>query len=103
MDPFFNSIYQVATDAVKDRLREYGIFITLLASSGELWDGVLATGCESERSALGQSGELHGTEELLDAYFVDDGWYMIAHKQAAELIRRMRVLRLDLLEISAVQ
>ena len=42
-------------------------------------------------------------EELLDAYFVDDGWYMIAHKQAAELIRRMRVLRLDLLEISAVQ
>ena len=98
----FNSSYQLATDAVKDRLREDGIFMTLPAPSGELWDGVLAAG---QRSAHGQSGELHGTEEILDVYFVDDGCYMIAHKQAAELVGRMRVLgddRLDLLEISAV-
>ena len=31
-------------------------------------------------------------EEILDVYFVDDGCYMIANKQAAELIRQMRRL-----------
>ena len=53
-----------------------------------------------------RSAELHGTEEILDAYFVDDGCYMIAHKQAAELVSRNACSasrdRLDLLEISAV-
>ena len=31
-------------------------------------------------------------EEILDVYFVDDGCYMIAHEQAAELVKRMRLL-----------
>ena len=82
VDPrFFNSIYQLATEVVKDRLRDYGIFMTLPAPSGELWDGLPVAGCESERSAHGQSGELFGTEEIMDVYFVDDGCYMIAHKR----------------------
>ena len=34
----------------------------------------------------------HNVEEILDVYFVDDGCYMISHKQAAELVKRMRVL-----------
>ena len=36
-----NSINQLATEAVKDRLREDGIFVTLPAPSGELWDEFL--------------------------------------------------------------
>ena len=38
---------------------------------------------------------VHATErfeEILDVYFVDDGCYMIAHKQAAELVKRMSLL-----------
>ena len=29
----------------------------------------------------------HNVEEILDVYFVDDGCYMIAHKQAAEFVK----------------
>ena len=35
---FLNSIYQLATEAVQDKLREEGIVMSLPASSGELWD-----------------------------------------------------------------
>ena len=59
--------------------------MSLLAPSEELWDGVPA-------AAHIQCGESYGMEELLDVYFVDDGCYMTAHKQAAELARRMRLL-----------
>ena len=31
-------------------------------------------------------------EEILDVYFVDDGCYMIEHKQALRLVKRMRLL-----------
>ena len=89
VDPrFFNSINQLST-----------IFMTLPALSGELWDGVPAAGYESERSAHRLSGELHGTEEILDVHFVDDGCFMITHKQAAELVGKMRVLMAAIVSI----
>ena len=47
---------------------------------------------EQGRSLQGQSVAHHNVEEILDVYFVDDGCYMIANKQAAELVRRMRLL-----------
>ena len=87
----FNSIYQLATEAVKE-LRDEGIVMPLLASSGELWDRDIAVVTARERSLQGQSGKHHNVEEILDVYFVDDGCYMIAHKQAAELVKRMRLL-----------
>ena len=34
----FNFIYQLATEAVKDKLREEGIIMSLLSPSGELWE-----------------------------------------------------------------
>ena len=34
----FNSMYQLATEAVKDKLRDEGIVMSLPAPSGELWD-----------------------------------------------------------------
>ena len=86
-----------AVKASKDRLCEDGIFMTLLAPSGELRDGVSAVGRESGRSADGQSRELHS--EILDVCFVDDGCYMIAHKQGAVLVRRMRVLESTIVSI----
>ena len=45
-----------------------------------------------ERSTQGQCGEHQDFEEILDVYFVDDGCYMIAHKRAAELVKRTRLL-----------
>ena len=42
------------------------------------------------RSLQGQSVVHHNVEEILDVYFVDDGCYMIANKQAAEAVKRMR-------------
>ena len=33
----------------------------------------------------------HNVEEILDVYFVDDGCYMIAKKQATEIVKRMRL------------
>ena len=89
----FNIIYQLATEAVKDKLRDEGsIVMSLLALSGELWDRDTAVVTTRERSLQGQSGVHHNVEEILDGYFVDDGCYMIAHKQAAELVKRMRLL-----------
>ena len=87
----FNSIYQLATEAVKDKLRDEGIVMSLPASSGELWDRDTVVVTARERSLQGQSGVHHNVEEILDVYFVDDGCHMIAHKQAAELVKRMRL------------
>ena len=87
-----NSIYKLATEAVKDKLREEGIVMSLPASSGELWDRDTAGVTERARSLQGQSVVHHNVEENLDVYFVDDGCYMIANKQAAELVKRMRLL-----------
>ena len=77
-----NSIYQLATEAVKDKLRDEGIVMSLPASSGELWDRDTAMFTARARSLQGQSVVHHNDEEILDVYFVDDGSYMIAHKQA---------------------
>ena len=88
----FNSIYQLATEAVKDKLREEGILMSLPAPSGELWDSDPAVCAVRERSTQGQCGEHHDIEEILDVYFVDDGCYMTTHKKAAELVKRMRLL-----------
>ena len=88
----FNSIYQLATEAVKDKLRDEGIVMSLPAPSGELWGRDPSVCAVRERSTQGQSGVRHNFEEILDVYFVDDGCYMIAHKQAAELVKRMRLL-----------
>ena len=87
-----NSIYQLATEAVKDKLRDEGIVMSLPAPSGELWDRDPAVCAVRERSTQGQCGEHHDFEEILDVYFVDDGCHMIAHKQAAELVKRMCLL-----------
>ena len=62
------------------------------ASSGELWDRDTAVVTARARSLQGQSVVHHNVEEILDVYFVDDGCYMIANKQAAELLKRMRLL-----------
>ena len=88
----FNSINQLATEAVKDKLRDEGIVMSLPASSGELWDRETAVVTARARSPQGQSVVHHNIEEILYVYFVDDGCYMIAHKQAAELVKRMRLL-----------
>ena len=74
----FNSIYQLATEAVKDKLRDEGIVMSLPASSGELWDRDTAVVTARERSLQGQSGVHHNVEQILDVYFVDDGCHMIA-------------------------
>ena len=66
--------------------------MSLLAPSGELCDRDPAVCTVRERSMQGQSGVHHNFEEILDVYFVDDGCYTIAHKQAAELVKRMRLL-----------
>ena len=89
---FFSSIYQLATEAVKDKLRKEGIVMSLPASSGELWDRDTAVVTARARSLQGQSAVHHNAEEILDVYFLDDGCYMIANKQAAELVKRMRPL-----------
>ena len=47
---------------------------------------------EVTERARSQSVAHRNVEEILDVYFVDDGCYMIANKQAAELVRRMRLL-----------
>ena len=88
----FNSIHQLATEAVKDKLRDEGIVMSLPAPSGELWDRDPAVCAVCERSTQGESGVHHDCEEILDVYFVDDGCYMIAHKQAAELVKPMRLV-----------
>ena len=67
-----NCIYQLDTEAVKDKLRDEGIVMSL------------------PRWLL--RGHDRNGEEILDVYFVDDGSCMIAHKQAAELVKRMRLL-----------
>ena len=64
--------------------------MSLPAASGELWDSDPAV-C-AVRSTKGRSGVHHDSEEILDVHFVDDGCHMIAHKQAAELVKRMRLL-----------
>ena len=46
----FNSIYQLATDPVKDKLRDEGIVMSLPASFGELWDRDTAVVSARERS-----------------------------------------------------
>ena len=88
----FNSIHQLATEADKDKLRDEGIVMSLPASSGELWDRDTAVVTARARSLQGQSVVHHNVEEILDVYFVEDGCYMIAHKQAAELVKRIRLL-----------
>ena len=85
----FNSIYQLAREAVKDKLREEGIVMSLPSPSGELWERGTVEVTERERA---QSVAHRNVEEILDVYFVDDGCYMIANKQATELVRRMRLL-----------
>ena len=67
-------------------------FKSLPASSGELWDRDTAVVTARERSLRRQSGVHHNVEEILDVYFLDDGCYMIAHKQVAELVKRMCLL-----------
>ena len=65
--PFiFNSIYQLATESVMDKLRDEGIVMSLFASSGELWDRDTAVITAWERSLQGQSGVHHNVEEILD-------------------------------------
>ena len=86
----FNSIYHLATEAVKDNLRDEGM--SLPASLGELWDHDTAVVTARARSLQGQSVVHHNIEEILDVYFVDDGCYMVAHKHAAELVKRVRLL-----------
>ena len=93
----FNSIYQLATEAVKDKLRDEGIVISL--PGGELWDRDTAVVTARERSLQGQSGVHHNVEEILDVYFGDDDCHMIAHKQAAELVKRMRLLVATIISI----
>ena len=88
----FNSNYQLATEAVKDKLRAEGILMSLPAPSGELLESDPVVCAVREQSPQRQGGEHHDIEEILDVYFVDDGCYMIAHKQAAELVKRMRLL-----------
>ena len=66
--------------------------MSLPAPSGELWGSDPAVCAVRERSPQRQSGVRHDVEEILDVYFVDDGCYMIAHKQAAELVKQMRLL-----------
>ena len=88
----FNSIYQLATEAVEDQLRDEGIVMSVPASSRELWDRDTAMVTARARSLQGQSVVYHNDEEILDVYFVDDGSYMIAHKQAPELVKPMRLL-----------
>ena len=66
--------------------------MSLPASSGELWDRDTAGVNERARSLQGQSAVHYNVEEILDVYFVDDGCCMIANKQAAELVKRMRLL-----------
>ena len=61
------------------------------ALSGELWDRDTAVVIARTLSLQGQSVVHHNVEEILDVYFVDDGCYMIANKQA-ELVKRMRLL-----------
>ena len=95
----FNSIYQLATEAVEDKLRDEGIVMSLPASSGELWDRDTAMVTAQARSLRGQSVVHHNDEEILDVYFVDDGSYMIAHKQAAEIVKRMRLLAATIVSI----
>ena len=93
----------MATQAVKDKQRDEDIVMSLPAPLGELWNREPAVGAVRERSSQGQSGVHHNFEEILDVNFVDDGCYMIVHRQAAELVKRMRLLvRLDILKISFV-
>ena len=66
--------------------------MSLPAPSGELWDREPAVGAVRERSSQGQSGVHHNFVEILDVNFVDDGCYTIVHRQAAELVKRMRLL-----------
>ena len=87
----FNSIYQLATEAVKDKLRDEGIVMSLPASSGELWV-VIPRWLLRGHDHCKDSVSFINDEEILDVYFVDGGSYMIAHKQAAELVKRMRLL-----------
>ena len=56
------------------------------------WDRDTAMVTVQARSLQGQSVVHRNDKEILDVYFVDDGSYMIAHKQAAELVKRMRLL-----------
>ena len=102
----YNSIYQLATEAVKDKLREEGIVMYLLASSRELWDRDTAVVTARARSLQRQSVVHRNVEEILDVYFVDDGCYMIANKQAAELVKTNASPgshdRFDILKISTV-
>ena len=91
-----NSIYQLATEAVKDKLREEGIIMSLPSPSVELWERDTVEGTERARS---QNVAHCNVEEILDVYFVDDGCYMIANKHAAELVRQMRRLVATILSI----
>ena len=59
----FNSIYQLATEAVKDKLRKEGIIMSLPSPSGELWERDTVEGTERARS---QNVAHCNVEEILE-------------------------------------
>ena len=57
-----------------------------------LWDGDPALCAVRLAINAGTQWLHHDFEEILDVFFVDDGCCMIAHKQAVEHVKRMRLL-----------